>query len=99
MLLVALDIALQLRVPVARVRFWLPAVEAFRRAVLMPETSVDKDGLAARSEDQVRLTGKVLAMQPVAVAPRVKQTAHNHFRFRVRGADLSHVGRPFVRRQ
>ena len=42
----------------------------------MPETAVDKDDLAPRGEDEVRLPGEVGAMEAEAVAEAVGKGPH-----------------------
>lgn len=85
---IALNVAGYLLAPIFRVRFWLSRAPA--AVMSMPEATVDKDGLAARPEDKVWLSGEVFAVEPVPVAHGVNQPAHDHLGLRVRGFDRSH---------
>lgn len=46
----------------------------------MPKAAMDKDNLVKTTKDYVRLTRKILTMEPKAVAHTMRHPAHNHFR-------------------
>ena len=60
----------------------------------MPEATVDEDDLAQGAKGDVGRTGKVLAVQAVAVAESVKQATDCHLGLRVAGTNRSHGSAP-----
>lgn len=46
-------------------------------AMAVPETSMNEDRLSATDENYVGLSGKILPMQPVAIAQSVQKRANN----------------------
>ena len=81
-------IALQFRQPIISVG----SGNTHTRAVhmLMPEAAVHEYDLAARREDQVRASGKVGAVESIAITQPVQQAAHLHFRLHALGFDSCH---------
>jgi hypothetical protein len=73
MVLVALHIALELFVPVIRIRFGQPRVTAGFLGMLMPKTAVDKYNFVARLENQIRFSWQTLAVETEAVTQLVNQ--------------------------
>lgn len=64
--------------------------------VLMPKASMHEYYLQPAGKRQVRLSGKVLSVKPIAVAKPVRDPTHFNFRLGVAAFDLPHVGRaPF----
>jgi len=78
--------------PVDRVRFREPRVEATWIGMLVPEASVDKNDLHASGKNQVWLAWQVFAMKPEAVAEFVNRGPDGHFRLRATRAYRRHVG-------
>lgn len=70
-------------------RLWDPACSA--PFMLMPETAVDEDDLAAARESQIRSPGSSLPLQAETIAKSVQEPPHDPFRFRVRPTDTPHV--------
>src|SRR3546814_7266959 len=77
---VALDIALELRRPIAGIRLGNPSCTTC--VMLMPEAAVDEDDLAAGAEDDVGFARQILAMQPEAVAQGMDHPSDKQFRRR-----------------
>lgn len=57
----------------------------------MPETAMHENHYPAFRENDVGLSGKVLAVQPKPVAEAMKKTSDANFRSGVRAAYSSHV--------
>lgn len=58
----------------------------------MPEASVHEDHLARGPEDDVGFSGKVFAVEPVAITKRRHEAADDEFGLGIRGPDRGHVG-------
>lgn len=58
--------------------------------MLMPEAAVHEHDLATRREYKVRSSGQVFAVQAVAIAKSMEQSAHLHFGLHALGFDLRH---------
>ena len=67
----------------------------FAVPVPVPETAVDKDHSMIFGQDNVRLAGEVLHVEPEAVARAVKQAADGPLRAGVLAPDLRHVPAAF----
>lgn len=92
MLLIACDITLELWAPIAFVRFGLARIQAFFCGMQMPKAAVHEDDFAARAEYEIGFARQVFAVQAVAVAERMYQSADGEFGFGVGRADRGHVG-------
>ena len=88
---IALDIADQLGRPVAKIGLGCPPILARRLGMLVPEAAMDEDDFLPWPEDQIRLAGQVLGMEPVAITHAVHQRPHQHLRLHPRRPDSSHV--------
>lgn len=93
-------VARQLWKPIIQIRFRLsPAVNAVRVLVAVPKTAMHENDFPAWTEDEIRLSGKVTPMQPVAIAQTVDDRAHHHFRLHVFAFDPAHIFRAPLGRQ
>ena len=64
----------------------------------MPETAVDEYRLFLWTENEIRFSGQVLAVEAVSVAQRVDQFPHHYLRLHVFRSYRRHVfGAPFWR--
>src|SRR5215472_3028894 len=68
-------IPLELRPPIFRPG--LRHLRAEPAVMLMPETAMDEDDLATRREHNVRVARQVGAVQAIAIAERVQDSAHD----------------------
>ena len=85
---VALDIAVELRLPETRASGWRT-----RRAtawVPMPETAVDEDDSSAAGEHDIRSSRQVLSMETEAVSRTMQCRPDFQFRSRVLSAHATH---------
>jgi hypothetical protein len=57
----------------------------------MPKASMDKDQLTAIFENDIRLSGKILNVQPITISESVKGLTHPEFRLCILAPDLLHV--------
>jgi hypothetical protein len=85
---VSLDIAQQLRFPVADSRFWHPAIST--SLVLMPEAALHENDLSPRWEHEIRNARQVAPMQGVAVPEPMEQASDLHLGLGVRAPDPAH---------
>jgi hypothetical protein len=65
----------------------------------VPKTPVHKNGRAVSRQDQVRLSGQVLAVQAVTQTHTVDEPAHDHLGLAVLALDPSHALRSLLWRQ
>lgn len=56
----------------------------------MPKAAVDKDHLAARAKDEIRLSRQILRMKAIAITQAVDKTSRNHFWARVSASNSAH---------
>lgn len=78
---VAGGVALQFRKPVFTVGFGQAGNRAGRVGVLMPETAMYEDHLAAGGKYKIWLPGQVPLVKAVPVAQGMQQAPHSHFGF------------------
>ena len=64
---------------------------AARAIVTVPETSMNEKHLVKPGKHKIRLSGKVLAVQPKPVAVAMKKTSDSNFRSGIHAAYGSHV--------
>lgn len=88
-LLVAFDIALELRCPVGLVRLRPYGLNASR--MLMPEASMDKDNRLIFRKDDIGTARKPPVMEPKAKPHAMQHRTKYHLGFCVSRADAAHV--------
>src|SRR5579859_2018656 len=71
------SVALQLRSPIAGVRFWDVGEGT---AMVMPEAAVNEDHFAPSRQHQVRFPWQVRSMQTIAISHGVNEPTNDHFR-------------------
>jgi hypothetical protein len=62
--------------------------------MLMPKASMNEDYLTPPYKNQVRLTGKIAAMQPVTVSQSINRSADCHLGLHAGTANAPHIGAP-----
>jgi hypothetical protein len=60
-------------------------------SMLMPEAAMHKNGPLQPSKNDIRLPGKLLSMETIAVAHRVKKLSDDHLRLCILRLDPPHV--------
>lgn len=81
-------VPLQLRPPITLIGFRNMGGLAIMR---VPEAAVNENHLPARSEHQVRLSGKVFPMKPEPVSQPVRETPHLQFGLHILAPNRAHV--------
>lgn len=76
------------------VRIGLGLARTSLAVVPVPKTPVNEDDLTSRAEYEIRTTGKIASMKPIAVAQRVDKATDDHFRLGVLSFDGPHDPRP-----
>ena len=67
--------------------------------VQVPKTTVNKDDFASRDKDEIWLSGKIFAMERVAIAQGVGRLSDAHFRNGVLAPHSTHTGDSLFRRE
>lgn len=88
---VAFDIAIEFNLPIARIRFWPAAVEAFCVRVLMPKTSMNENSAPIPPADDVRFSRKFFRVKPVSNAQFAQNRPHGQFRLGLFRLNPPHV--------
>jgi hypothetical protein len=86
---VSLSVSNDFRDPVAKTRLRNTPESA---AVPMPKAPVDENRLLPRYEGEVRMAWQITSMKTVPESKAVDQSADEHLRLRVLGADQTHLG-------
>jgi hypothetical protein len=89
--LVALDNLAEFWMPISRVRFWKPAIEAFLPGMLVPKTAMNEDCLLVRPAHDVWFAGKLPRVEAESVTEPMNQRADDQFWLHAVRADSPHV--------
>jgi hypothetical protein len=63
----------------------------------MPKAPVNKNGLVLSRKHQIRFTGELLPMQPIAISETIDNFPDDHFWFGVLGTNRRHIDRTLRR--
>lgn len=83
-------VAFEFRAPEFLPRLGHARLLAVRVGMPVPKATVDEDDLPPAGEDEIGFAGKVLAVQPEAVAHAVNEAADQQLDLAVLGADAAH---------